>query len=198
MTRDESAIRIEPATAVPFADIEHAFTGGGDGGSCWCQWFLLPRSEFTSGSRDERKQLLRRELGTTEPSPALVAYVDDEPAAWVRVAPRTHQAALARTQVVKRGSKEPTDDPDVWAITCFVVRREHRAKGIATRLLEAAIDHARQHGARLIEAYPIDTERRKSSTNELFVGSALLFSAAGFEEIARPTESRVVMALTTR
>ncbi|WP_193509707.1 GNAT family N-acetyltransferase [Cryobacterium sp. BB736] len=198
MTRDESAIRIEPATTVPFADIEHAFTGGGDGGSCWCQWFLIPRSEFSARSREERKQLLRRELGAAEPSPALVAYVDDEPAAWVRVAPRTHQAALARTQVVKRGSDEPPDAPDVWAITCFVVRREHRAKGIATRLLQAAIDHARQHGARLIEAYPIDTERRKSSNNELFVGSARLFSAAGFEEIARPTESRVVMALTTR
>jgi hypothetical protein len=31
------AIRVEAASAVPWADVEHSLTGGGDGGSCWCQ-----------------------------------------------------------------------------------------------------------------------------------------------------------------
>jgi GNAT superfamily N-acetyltransferase len=75
------------------------------------------------------------------------------------------------------------------------VRREHRGEGLATKLTAAAVDHAAAHGARLVEAYPIDTDQRKTSNNELFVGSVRMFHDAGFDEVARPTGARVVMAL---
>ncbi|MCW2751339.1 MAG: family N-acetyltransferase [Aeromicrobium sp.] len=188
------ATRIEAASAVPWSDIEHALTGGGDGATCWCQWFLVTRKEFGAHSRDEQRAMLRHELADAETSPGLIAYADDSPAAWVRVGPRTSQPTLARSRVVK-GSAEPIDDDSVWAITCFVVRREHRHKGLATQLTAAAVDHAAKHGARVVEAYPIDTDQRKAGNNELFVGSVRLFSHAGFREVARPTGARVVMAL---
>lgn len=187
-------IRIEAATAVPWSDVEQTMTGGGDGASCWCQWFMVTRKEFDACSRDEKRALLRRELKGSDASPALVAYVDDSPAAWVRVSPRTSQPALGRSRIVK-GSDEPPDDAGVWAITCFVVRREHRGLGLAKELTKAAVDHATAHGARVVEAYPIDTDQRKTSNNELFHGSASTFREAGFREVARPTGARVVMAL---
>jgi GNAT superfamily N-acetyltransferase len=186
--------RIEDATTVPWDDVVHAFTGGGDGATCWCQWFLVTRKEFGAHSRDEQRAMLRQELADADTSPGLIAYADDSPAAWVRVAPRTSQPALARSRIVE-GSAEPIDNEDVWAITCFVVRREHRRKGLATELTSAAVDHAAKHGARVVEAYPIDTAQRKAGNNELFVGSVRLFREAGFQEIARPTGARVVMAL---
>ncbi|MCW2801111.1 MAG: family N-acetyltransferase [Aeromicrobium sp.] len=186
--------RIEAANAVPWSDVEHALTGGGDGATCWCQWFLVTRKEFSAHSRDEQRAMLRQELADAQTSPGLIAYADDSPAAWVRVGSRTSQPALARSHIVK-GSAEPIDDDDVWAITCFVVRREHRREGLATQLTAAAVDHAAKHGARVVEAYPIDTDQRNAGNNELFVGSVRLFRDAGFDEVARPSGARVVMAL---
>lgn len=187
-------IRVEPATSVPWTDVEHTMTGGGDGASCWCQWFMVPRKEFSAASNDDKRVLLRREIEAADTSPALIAYVDDVPAAWVRVGPRPAQPALARSRIVK-ASGEPIDDDAVWAITCFVVRRDHRGQGLAHALTAAAVDHAAAHGARVVEAYPIDTEQRKTSNNELFHGSVQLFRDAGFREVARPTDARAVMAL---
>lgn len=187
-------ITIRPATTERFADAEHALTGGGDGGSCWCQWFMLTGREFDDTSRDEKRERLRGDLATA-PASALIAYVDDEPAGWVKVSPRPEQPRLARTRNVA-SSPEPLDAPDVWAITCFVVRREHRKQGLNARLLDAAVRHAREHGARVVEGYPIDTDAKKTSTNELFHGALSTFLGAGFTEVARPGAARPIVSLT--
>src|SRR5215207_5915029 len=152
-------IRVEAATAVPWSDVENTMTGGGDGASCWCQWFMIPRKEFDARSSADKRTMLRREIKGAETSPALIAYVDDVAAAWVRITPRPAQPALARSRIVK-ASAEPIDDTDVWAITCFVVRRDHRGQGLAHALTAAALDHAAAHGARVVEEYPVDTDLR--------------------------------------
>jgi ribosomal protein S18 acetylase RimI-like enzyme len=190
------AIRVEAASAVPWTDVEHALTGGGDGASCWCQWFTIPRKDFKATPRDELRDLLRREVETLPLSPGLVAYADNEAAGWVRVSPRVSQSTLLRTRVVRAGGAAPFDDPDVWAITCFVVRREFRGLGVAMRLAEAAVEYAASHGARTIEAYPYDIDQRSVPANELYVGTVNLFAAQGFKETARPTAARVVMTRT--
>ena len=143
-------ITIEPASIDRFADVEHAMTGGGDGGSCWCQWWMLRAKDWDATTRDERRELLKTDLTTSPPS-GLVAYVDGTPAGWVKVSARPDQPRLALTRNFQH-SPEPFDDPSVWAVTCFVVRREHRGQGLSRRLLDAAVDHARAHGARIVEA----------------------------------------------
>ena len=67
---------------------------------------------------------------TRSPPPALIAYVDGEAAGWVRVGPRTAQMRIGRTRDIAANTPEPLDDPDVWAVSCFVVRREHRGQGL--------------------------------------------------------------------
>lgn len=186
-------ITIVPATAERFDDAEHAFSGGGDGVSCQCQWWTLTNTQFQASDRDEREQMLRAQV-TAEPSPALIAYVDGEAAGWVRVGPRTTQPRLSRTRDFAATS-EPWDDPSVWAVTCFVVRKEHRGKGLNSRLLDAAIDHARANGARIVEAYPNDTSATQRSANELYRGILSVFESAGFREIARPKPERVIVQL---
>ena len=149
-----------------------------------------PTRSFRRHPPSEREQLLRDEV-TTGPPPGLIAYVDGEAVGWVRVGPRTGQVRLARTRNYTSGSEEPWDDDSVWAVTCFVVRREHRREGLNARLLDAAVQHARKHGARLIEAYPIDPDAgKKKSANELFHGVVSTFADAGFREVARPATRR--------
>lgn len=186
-------IRVEPASPDRFADVEHALTGGGDGGSCWCQWWMLRSAEFEATPRDERRDLLRRDLHADPPS-GLVAYVDGVPAGWVKVSPRPDQPRLAHTRNVPK-SPEPLDDPTVWAITCFVVRREFRRNGLSAQLLDAAVAHASAHGARVVEGYPVDTATTRASSNALYHGTLSTFTDAGFVVVARPTPSRPIVSL---
>jgi GNAT superfamily N-acetyltransferase len=189
-------VAVAPATAQGFETVEHALTGGGDGGSCWCRWLLETRAAFDASSREQRREALRDELAAAPVAPGLVAVVDGEGVGWVRVAPRPAQAGVLRTRIVRSGSDEPAGALDVWAITCFVVRREHRGAGVAKALLDAAVRHAVDHGARVIEGYPVDrAERPRATSAELWHGTVGLFARAGFEETSRPTPARAVMTL---
>ncbi|HET6303079.1 GNAT family N-acetyltransferase [Microbacterium sp.] len=187
-------IEVLPATADRFDDAEHALTGGGDGHSCQCQWWTLTNAEFNATTLDERTDLLREQMGDKVP-PALIAYVDGEAAGWVRVSPRTVQPRLQRTREYAAHTREDWDDPSVWAVSCFVVRREYRRQGLNHRLLEAAVQFAREQGARVLEAYPRDPREVKQSSNELYHGVLSVFEDAGFETVARPKAGRAIVAL---
>ena len=192
---DMSEIVIEPATSERFGDAEHALTGGGDGPGCQCQWWTLTNAEFQSSSNEERERLLEADLAAS-PAPALIAYVDGEAAGWVRVGPRTIQRRIARTRMIAASTAEPLDDASVWAVSCFVVRKEHRGQGLNSRLLDAAVAHARQNGARVIEAYPVDPTVGAHASNDLYHGVVSVFEAAGFVEVARPKPDRAIVSLT--
>lgn len=187
-------VTILPLTPERFDDVEHAFAGGGDGASCQCVWWLITAREWNEGSQDERREMFRAEVANG-PAPGLIAYVDGEAAGWVRVGPRTNQPRLARTRAFS-ASPEPWDDETVWAVSCFVVRREFRGQGLNAQLLDAAVAFARDGGARVVEAYPVDPEDRKTSSNELFHGALSTFTAAGFRELSRPKPSRAIVGLT--
>ncbi len=139
--------------------------------------------------------MLRDELAASGPAPALLAYVDGEAVGWVRVGPRLGQPRLARTKEFQAGSAQAWDDPSVWAVSCFVVRKEHRRAGLTTALLDAAVAHARSHGARVLEGYPLDTKLTAWKSTQLYRGVLSVFLAAGFREVARPKPDRVIVAL---
>lgn len=187
-------ITTRPATIAEWDDVQAALTGGGDGRSCQCVWPMLSSADWNRTTVPERERMLRDELADGHP-PGLVAYVDGQAAGWIRIGPRTRQARIMRSRIVKSGSAEPLEDDGVWAVTCFSARREHRRQGLNGALLRAAVDYARDRGARVIEAYPIVTEATKASPNALYVGALSTFLRAGFREIARPTATRAVVAL---
>jgi GNAT superfamily N-acetyltransferase len=109
----------------------------------------------------------------------LIAYCEGEPAGWCAVEPRTAYPRLLRMRVPWTGRDENKADDGVWAVTCFVVRKAYR-RGIASALAYAAIDFARERGARAVEAYPkITRAGADAGAAALYVGSRNLFAAAG-------------------
>jgi hypothetical protein len=67
---------------------------------------------------------------------------------------------------------------------------------IAYALARAAADFARERGARALEGYPMIPERGKDVPwGELHVGHVSIFTAAGLEEVSRPTLRRAVMRI---
>ena len=59
------------------------------------------------------------------------------------------------------------------------VKRPLRQTRVMTRLIDAAVDHALQAGAAIIEAYPVAAD----SPSYHFMGLAPVFRKAGFTEI---------------
>jgi hypothetical protein len=59
--------------------------------------------------------------------------------------------------------------------------------------VKAAVDFARERGARAIEGYPINTNN--VIVEELLVGTVRMFADAGFTEVGHPTLRRVVMRI---
>ena len=61
-------------------------------------------------------------------------------------------------------------------------------------MLAAAIKHARTHGAKVVEAYPVDED----SPSYRFMGLVNMFEEAGFREVGREGSRRHVMQRKTR
>ncbi|NYF29916.1 MULTISPECIES: GNAT family N-acetyltransferase [unclassified Microbacterium] len=190
-----ATITTELATMARWDDVQHALTGGGDGASCQCIWPVLSNKDWNTTTTPQRTEMFRAEIDEGPP-PGIVASVDGEAAGWIRIGPRTRQARVARTRIIAAASTEPFDDESVWAVTCFVVRREHRGSGLNLELLRAAVEYARESGARLIEGYPVDTRGEKQRSNGLFHGTLGTFLAAGFMEQAELKPGRTLVALS--
>lgn len=188
-------VRVVPANEAPWDDLAAVYNFPG---ACYCQRFK--RMEWVFRSSDEvRAEDLRTSSRCGDPSATsttgLLLYVGDEPAAFAAVEPRSSYPGLAKARVPWAGRDEDRDDPTVWAVTCLVVRRGFRKRGLTYVLAEACVDHARSHGARTLEAYPLDTEGRQVVDNELYVGAHQVFAELGFSEVTRPTKRRTVMRL---
>ena len=92
---------------------------------------------------------------------------------------------------------KPVDERPVWSIVCFFVDREARGRGLAERMLRAAVDYARSQGARLLEAYPVDAVEPRDP-DLMFFGAKSMYDRAGFREVARRRPSRPVMRRALR
>ncbi|ARU60787.1 GNAT family N-acetyltransferase [Tumebacillus avium] len=201
MSTIDGVISVVPANKASWEDLE-AVLGSAKchSGRCYCQRFKIPNTQWKQTEDDERAFLLRAETNCGNPeagtTSGLVAYLDDEPVAWCAMEPRTAYKKLFKSRVPWTGRNEDKNDDSVWAITCFTIRNGYRRRGITYELTRAAVEYARQQGARAVEGYPMITVPGKEITwGELHVGSRNAFVAAGFREVTRPTERRVVMRL---
>jgi GNAT superfamily N-acetyltransferase len=184
-------LSITPATADRWDGVEAILGARGDPSRCWCQYFWSENGPYKFGDREGNREAMRRQLTTAKVPPGLLAYHDETPVGWCAVAPRADYPRIEHMRVPAASSAEP----GLWSVTCFVVRVGHRRSGVAGRLLEAAVEFARQHGARTVEAYPFDLSVRGTSAATLFVGTLSMFERAGFVEAARPLPARPVVRL---
>jgi len=191
-------INVVPANEASWEDLQAIFGQRGEPHRCQCQWFLIPASEWRSVTLEDRQQRLREQTDCGHPesdqTSGLVAYLDDEPVGWCAVEPRVNYPRLRGGRVPWVGRSEDKDDPGVWAVTCFVTRAGYRRRGVSRALAAASVGFARDRGARALEAYPLLVKPgQEYGWGELYVGSRDSFAAAGFREVSRPTERRVVM-----
>jgi GNAT superfamily N-acetyltransferase len=197
MAAREPAISVVPSNEASWEDLQTVFGTRGQASRCQCQRYKLrPRESFASFPAEERGHRLRQQTDCGNPgsgaTSGLVAYLHGEPVGWCAVEPRTAYEGLVRNNRVPwEGRTEDKTDDSVWAVTCVFTRAGFRKRGISRALVRAAVDFARERGARAIEGYPMTT--KNVILEELHVGTEGVFADAGFAEVSRPTLRRVVM-----
>lgn len=168
-------------------DFERLFGRHGAYGGCWCMWWRSKRSEFEKRGNAGNREAMQAVVESGQ-VPGILAYIGEEPIGWCSMAPREDFGSLNRSRVLKA-----IDDTPVWSIVCFFVARSHRDQGITLELIRAAVDYAQRNGATMVEAYPTLPRGGRLALVSIFMGVPSLFEKAGFVEIARPSEAKVIM-----
>lgn len=191
--KTKSALRVKPATAARWPDLETLFGPNGAYSGCWCMFLRVGSKAFSEncpGGGAANRALLKALVDGGE-EPGLLAYEGKRAVGWVAMAPREQYSRIMHSPVHK-----PVDDLEgVWSISCFFVAKDERGNGIADALLSAAIEAAKRKGVRVLEAYPVETGRERRISASVWRGSLVQFERAGFEVIARRRLARPIVRL---
>jgi GNAT superfamily N-acetyltransferase len=165
---------IEPLTADRFDTLAALFNEGGDPRWCWCMFWRVRGKEFSEAKVPE----LRGRLAGLAAGP--LAPRDGRAVGWCSLGPREDFERLERSRVIPR-----IDDAPVWSIVCFAVSKGARGEGVAATLLNAAVEWAREQGATMLEAYPVDVEAGTTANAEsVYTGTLRMFERAGFTVVS--------------
>ncbi len=181
-------LEIHPLTPKRLPDLASLFDQGGDPKWCWCSFFRLRNVDFAGATPASNRRVLEKAVSTTareRRAPGLIAYRGGEVVGWVSLGPRDDYERLKHSRILA-----PVDDKPVWSIVCFVVGRKARGQGVARAMLDAAVQYAREHGATLLEAYPVETEGQKVPAAHAYKGTVSMFEHAGFEVVERRKHNR--------
>ena len=165
--------RIVPLTSDYWRDLEKLFGPRGACNDCWCMFWRLRGKAWSQRPAQSRQRGLKKLVDTGNP-PGLIAYADGEPAGWVSLAPREDYPRLEHSRALKRIDAQP-----VWSVVCFFVAKPYRQSGMMSALLRAAIDYARDHGARILEGYPIEVKEKLTGDGG-YTGVASTYRKMGF------------------
>ena len=177
----------KPLTSNEWPDFEKFFHQLPAANMCWCMYWRKPRSEWwgnSDGNHADFKSIVASAVPT-----GILAYAAKEPVGWCAIAPRNSLPGLDRSPTLKR-----VDELEVWSITCFVIAKAYRRKGLTTILAEEAVRYATQNGAHIIEAYPlINPDGKYRLVGESFMGFASTFERLGFEQVSDRSKVRNIM-----
>ncbi len=176
----DRTIEIRPLTPATWRALAALFGEGGDPKWCWCAFWRVRGADAGRANASRNRSLLRRLAAREDVAPGLVAFRDGRAVGWVSLGPREDFERIEHSRVLRR-----VDDRPAWSIVCFVVSRRERGKGVAGTLLAAAVEYARDHGASLVEGYPVQTGGRKIPSAWAYTGTLGMFERSGFKVVAR-------------
>jgi GNAT superfamily N-acetyltransferase len=175
-----SNLEFLPVTRNRWLDFVGLFESKGFPHHCWCSVWRKVTKKGDRPTKREKKMAMMRLVDQGIPI-GIIAYSDQEPIAWCSIAPRDTYRTLGG-DITRE---------NVWSIGCFFVKRSYRSKGLAGNLLDAAIQYAKENGARYVEAYPVESD----SPSYRFMGLISTFEKAHFKFVKMAGKRRHVMLL---
>ena len=146
---------------------------------CYCQFYLNTPEQQPS---EENKAVVNRKTACdrikTREMSGYLAYEGDEVIGWVAANSANRFVAL------------PPTAPDAARVLCFIVAPEHQGKGVATELLNFAIDDLAKQGFRSLEAAPLASDHFETWG---YRGKLSTYLKAGFTEVTMVDDKHVLV-----
>ncbi len=149
----------------------------------WSRCFCMERlvEDYETRTKQQNRES-RSELILSAKANGLVAYRLGRVVGWCHAAPKTELQNV-----------EGTKDPTLGAIVCFVVAPDQRRQGVATTLLEAALEQLKERGMTAVEAYPVLGEIDQTRWSQInYMGPLAMYVKAGFEIVEKNDDRAVV------
>jgi GNAT superfamily N-acetyltransferase len=170
-------------------DFVKLFSQGGGWDHCQCMHFhrhrALPKEKWlpTRAERAVRNRREKKALLNAGHSHGILVYANGEPVGWCQYGPseelpRIDNKRNYRAHALERATQK------LWRITCFVVLKNYRKRGVASAALNAALESIGKKGGGLVEAYPIASWQSRAFGNESTHGTASMFKKHGFKVVA--------------
>lgn len=144
-----------------------AFADHEEWNGCYCTAFFRPRPPEYSSPSNKRRDYAAWLIETGRMR-GYMAYESGKVVGWVNV---NLKGQFPRLSSLVAG------DEEVLSITCFIVQKEFRGKGIAQKLLDRIIKDAKARGVKIIEAYPA---RRPKDEFGAWNGPYAMYERNGF------------------
>lgn len=187
-------MRVVPLTPDLWPAFERLFGAQGACMGCWCMYWRLSRKAYDAKRGLAAKRLFKRRVAAGPP-PGVVALDGEDAVGWLQIGPRADAPQWSTPRRLSAPLKaEDAEDESVWAATCFFVKAGMRGQGVTDALLKGGVALARESGARVVEACPMERDGRIDPMS-LYVGHASVFKRAKFKEVARRKDSRPLMQL---
>ena len=184
-----ASLRIEPLGPDNASSFFRLHDDRNGAGWCRCAAWWVPSWDGWGERTAAENLAVRCSLHEQGRHDGLLAFGEaDDPVGWAQVGRRDRLPKLVE-------QLELAADPDVWAVTCFLVAPTHRRRGVAARLLGAAIEVAKSAGASRLEGYP--RVGHVLADDDAWTGTERLFASAGFDRVDGDGP-RAVFALSLR
>ncbi len=177
-----------PDTWAAFAELAERHNGVWNG--CWCTWFHTAHAEKTFTA--EGNCALKKRLVSEDRAHAALVFDGAVAVAWCQYGTPEELPNIYHRKEYEAGL---TRLPD-YRLTCFFVDKRYRRKGLSAVALRGALDLIAQAGGGVVEAYPHDTQGKKTSGSFLYNGTRSLFEQAGFSYERSKGKNNCVMSRT--
>lgn len=142
---------------------------------CYCQFYLNSPPENENQELNRDRACDRISNGTMK---GYLAIDNGEVIGWM---------SATRANDVKQ---LPPASEQTARILCFVIEPQHQNQGIATALLNFAIEDLKTQGFELIEAAPLQTDQHRK---DAYRGKLSMFKKAGFEEVTMIDDQHILV-----
>lgn len=187
-----------PDTWQAFAQLAERHNGVWNG--CWCTWFHASRASRAAaappgaekGPTAEGNRALKERLVSQGRAHAALVFDGDVTVAWCQYGSPGELPNIYHKKEYEAGLGQLPD----YRITCFFVDGKYRRKGVAAAALRGALGLIAQAGGGVVEAYPQDTQGKRTSGSFLYNGTRSLFEKAGFRYERAKGKNHCVMRRT--
>src|SRR5512145_1325498 len=128
-------------------------------------YYRVKKPEFHEGKVDDGNKRAMQEIVWENRPAGILGLYDGQAIAWCAFAPREDFIRLENSRVHKR-----IDNEMVWSIPCLFIDKNFRRHGVSAELLKGVVNYAREHGIKIIEAYPTIPTQEKLPDSFVWVG----------------------------